>query len=130
MITRDGAPPILIGGTLGSADPRTRRERHAAQTGAPARETGGRICSAAQTVRLGDWTMGDGGGVMIIPREQTVEPADHAADVLERKDRLHGEIEAGRGPPRAAVNRSGESAPSGRHRAPPNEAVLRCAGPW
>jgi 3-hexulose-6-phosphate synthase/6-phospho-3-hexuloisomerase len=54
------------------------------------------IVIAGQTVRPGDWVVGDDDGVMVLPQEQAVELANRAMDVLEKENRLRGEIEAGK----------------------------------
>jgi 3-hexulose-6-phosphate synthase/6-phospho-3-hexuloisomerase len=54
------------------------------------------IVIAGQTVRPGDWIVGDDDGVMVLPREQAVELANRAMDVLEKENRLRGEIDAGK----------------------------------
>ena len=54
------------------------------------------IAIAGQTVRPGDWIVGDDDGVMILPKEQAVELANRAMDVLEKENRLRGEIDAGK----------------------------------
>jgi 3-hexulose-6-phosphate synthase/6-phospho-3-hexuloisomerase len=59
-------------------------------------EIGVPIVIAGQTVRPGDWIVGDDDGVMVLPREQAVELANRAMDVLEKENRLRGEIDAGR----------------------------------
>lgn len=43
----------------------------------------------------GDWLVGDDDGVMLIPRDKVVEVANRAMDVLEKENRLRGEIEEG-----------------------------------
>jgi len=43
----------------------------------------------------GDWLVGDDDGVMVIPRDKVVEITNRAMDVLEKENRLRGEIEAG-----------------------------------
>ncbi len=43
----------------------------------------------------GDWIVGDDDGVMVIPRDKVVEIANRAMDVLEKENRLRGEIQAG-----------------------------------
>jgi 3-hexulose-6-phosphate synthase / 6-phospho-3-hexuloisomerase len=43
----------------------------------------------------GDWVVGDDDGLIIIPREKVAEIANRAMDVLEKENRLRGEIEAG-----------------------------------
>jgi 3-hexulose-6-phosphate synthase/6-phospho-3-hexuloisomerase len=59
-------------------------------------EIGVPIVIAGQTVRPGDWIVGDDDGVMVLPRDQAVELANRAMDVLERENRLRGEIDAGK----------------------------------
>jgi 3-hexulose-6-phosphate synthase/6-phospho-3-hexuloisomerase len=54
------------------------------------------IAVAGQTVRPGDWVVGDDDGVMVLPREQAVELANRAMDVLEKENRMRGEIDAGK----------------------------------
>ncbi|NLE22058.1 MAG: bifunctional hexulose-6-phosphate synthase/ribonuclease regulator [Actinobacteria bacterium] len=54
------------------------------------------VTIAGQTVRPGDWIVGDDDGVMVLPREQAVELANRAMDVLEKENRLRGEIDAGK----------------------------------
>jgi 3-hexulose-6-phosphate synthase/6-phospho-3-hexuloisomerase len=54
------------------------------------------IVIAGQTVKPGDWIVGDDDGVMVLPREQAVELANRAMDVLEKENRLRGEIDAGK----------------------------------
>lgn len=46
-------------------------------------------------VRTGDWIIADGDGVVCVPREQAVEIANRAMDVVEREMRDHSEIEGG-----------------------------------
>jgi len=43
----------------------------------------------------GDWLVGDDDGVVVIPRDKVVEVANRAMDVLEKENRLRGEIEEG-----------------------------------
>jgi 3-hexulose-6-phosphate synthase/6-phospho-3-hexuloisomerase len=43
----------------------------------------------------GDWLVGDDDGVVVIPRDKVVEMANRAMDVLEKENRLRGEIQAG-----------------------------------
>ncbi len=44
------------------------------------------------TVSPGDWIVGDDDGVCVIPKEKAVEYTNRAMDVLERENRLRGEI--------------------------------------
>jgi len=43
----------------------------------------------------GDWIVGDESGVVRIPKARAVEIANRAMDVLEKENRLRGEIRAG-----------------------------------
>ena len=47
-------------------------------------------------IEPGDWVVGDDDGVIVLPREQAVELANRAMDVLEKENRLRGEIEGGK----------------------------------
>ena len=51
---------------------------------------------AGQTIEPGDWVVGDDDGVIVLPKEQAVELANRAMDVLEKENRLRGEIEGGK----------------------------------
>jgi len=46
-------------------------------------------------IRAGDWIIADDDGVICVPREQAVEIANRAMDVVERELRDHSEIEGG-----------------------------------
>lgn len=46
-------------------------------------------------IRTADWIIADGDGVVCVPREQAVEVANRAMDVVEREMRDHAEIDAG-----------------------------------
>ncbi len=48
-----------------------------------------------QTIRNGDWIIGDDDGVVVIPQEKVVEVANRAQSVLEEEDREMAEIEDG-----------------------------------
>ena len=54
------------------------------------------VAIAGQTVAPGDWVVGDDDGVIVLPRAQAVELANRAMDVLEKENRLRGEIDAGK----------------------------------
>ncbi len=58
-------------------------------------ETGVTVTAGGQEVSPGDWIVGDGDGVMVLPRTRAVEMANHAADCLEKENRIRGEIVAG-----------------------------------
>jgi 3-hexulose-6-phosphate synthase/6-phospho-3-hexuloisomerase len=54
------------------------------------------VSIAGRTVESGDWVVGDDDGVIVLPRSQAVELANRAMDVLEKENRLRGEIDAGK----------------------------------
>ncbi len=54
------------------------------------------VTIAGQEVHPGDWVVGDDDGVMVLPKAQAVELANRAMDVLEKENRLRGEIEGGK----------------------------------
>jgi len=58
-------------------------------------EIGAEIECGGQTVRSGDWIVGDASGVVVVPQETAVEIANRALDVLERENRLREEIKRG-----------------------------------
>jgi 3-hexulose-6-phosphate synthase/6-phospho-3-hexuloisomerase len=58
-------------------------------------EIGGEIECGGQVVRSGDWVVGDESGIVVVPREQAVEMANRALDVLERENRIREEIKRG-----------------------------------
>lgn len=53
------------------------------------------VAAGGQTIRPGDWLVGDGDGLVVIPAAQVVEVANRAADIHEREERLAAEIRAG-----------------------------------
>lgn len=59
-------------------------------------EIGVPVRLAGITVRTGDWVTGDDDGVVVIPKERAVEIANRAMDVLERENRIRGEIKKGK----------------------------------
>ena len=59
-------------------------------------EIGTEIIIHGQAIRPGDWIFGDDDGVMVLPREQAVEYANRAVDVMEAEQRLATEIHAGK----------------------------------
>ncbi len=58
-------------------------------------EIGGEIQCGGQTVHTGDWIVGDESGIVVVPRDQAVEMANRALDVLERENRVREEIKRG-----------------------------------
>jgi 3-hexulose-6-phosphate synthase/6-phospho-3-hexuloisomerase len=56
---------------------------------------GHEIVCGGVAVRSGDWVIGDESGVVVVPRENAVEVANRAVDVMEREDRLREEIKRG-----------------------------------
>jgi 3-hexulose-6-phosphate synthase / 6-phospho-3-hexuloisomerase len=46
-------------------------------------------------IHPGDWAVGDDDGVVIIPKARAAEFANRAMDVLEKENRLRGEINRG-----------------------------------
>ena len=51
------------------------------------------ICN--QTVRTGDWIIGDENGLIVVPKEHAVEVANRSLDVRERENRTREEIRRG-----------------------------------
>lgn len=58
-------------------------------------EMGAPIRCGGQEVRCGDWIVGDGTGVVVVPRERVVEIANRSVDVMERENRFREEIKRG-----------------------------------
>jgi len=58
-------------------------------------ETGVTVRCGGQPISPGDWIVGDADGVMVLPRTEAVEMANHAADCLEKENRIRGEITGG-----------------------------------
>lgn len=58
-------------------------------------QIGVEIVCGGQTVRTGDWIVGDESGVVVIPQERAVEVANRAIDVMERENRVREEIKRG-----------------------------------
>jgi len=46
-------------------------------------------------VRPGDYVIADGDGIVVVPKERAVEVANRALDVMERENRIRGEIKRG-----------------------------------
>jgi 3-hexulose-6-phosphate synthase/6-phospho-3-hexuloisomerase len=53
------------------------------------------VTVGGQTVRTGDWIIGDENGVIVIPKEKATEVANRALDVRERENRTREEIRRG-----------------------------------
>src|SRR5467141_270895 len=58
-------------------------------------EIGSEIECGWQKVHAGDWIVGDESGLIVVPREQAMEMANRALDVLERENRIREEIKRG-----------------------------------
>ena len=58
-------------------------------------EIGAEINCGNQTVKTGDWIIGDDSGVVIVPQEIAQEIANRALDVKEHENRIREEIKAG-----------------------------------
>ena len=58
-------------------------------------EIGGEVECGGQIVHTGDWVVGDASGLVVVPRDQAVEMANRALDVLERENRIREEIKRG-----------------------------------
>lgn len=58
-------------------------------------EIGAEITCGGQTVRTGDWVVGDDSGVVVVPQEIAQEIANRALDVKEHEDRIREEIKGG-----------------------------------
>jgi 3-hexulose-6-phosphate synthase / 6-phospho-3-hexuloisomerase len=58
-------------------------------------ETAVTINISGQEISPGDWLVGDGDGVMVLPLGHAVEMANHAADCLEKENRIREEIVGG-----------------------------------
>jgi len=58
-------------------------------------EIGAEILCGSQTVRTGDWIIGDDSGVVVVPQEIAQEIANRALDVKEQENRIREEIKSG-----------------------------------
>ncbi|RLF36531.1 MAG: bifunctional hexulose-6-phosphate synthase/ribonuclease regulator [Thermoplasmata archaeon] len=58
-------------------------------------EIGAEITCGGQTVRTGDWVIGDDSGVVVVPQEIAQEIANRALDVKEHENRIREEIKKG-----------------------------------
>jgi 3-hexulose-6-phosphate synthase/6-phospho-3-hexuloisomerase len=58
-------------------------------------EIGAEIRCSGQTVRSGDWIIGDDSGVVVVPQEIAQEIANRALDVKEQENRIREEIKGG-----------------------------------
>src|SRR5881397_3383494 len=58
-------------------------------------EIGSEIDCGGQKVHAGDWIVGDESGLIVVARDEAVEMANRALDVLERENRIREEIKRG-----------------------------------
>jgi 3-hexulose-6-phosphate synthase/6-phospho-3-hexuloisomerase len=58
-------------------------------------EVSGEIICGNQTIRTGDWIIGDDSGVVVVPQEIAQEIANRAVDVKEQENRIREEIKQG-----------------------------------
>jgi len=58
-------------------------------------EIGAEITCGNQTVKTGDWIIGDDSGIVVVPQETAQEIANRALDVKEHENRIREEIKAG-----------------------------------
>ncbi len=58
-------------------------------------EIGAEISCGNQTIRSGDWIIGDDSGVVVVPQEIAQEIANRALDVKEQENRIREEIKQG-----------------------------------
>jgi len=58
-------------------------------------EIGAEIVCGSQTVKTGDWIIGDDSGVVVVPQEIAQEIANRALDVKEQENRIREEIKKG-----------------------------------
>ncbi len=58
-------------------------------------EIGAEITFGNQTIRTGDWIIGDDSGVVVVPQEIAQEIANRALDVKEQENRIREEIKNG-----------------------------------
>ncbi|MFW6040817.1 MAG: 3-hexulose-6-phosphate synthase [Thermoplasmatota archaeon] len=73
-------------------------KHHASNAGEPKGYGGlnNDIVCGGKKVRPGDWIVGDDSGVMVIPKEEAVQVANRAIDVMEKENRIREEIKEGR----------------------------------
>ncbi|MFW6304194.1 MAG: 3-hexulose-6-phosphate synthase [Candidatus Saliniplasma sp.] len=53
------------------------------------------IVCGGRKVRPGDWIIGDDSGVMVVPKEEALQIANRALDVMEKENRIREEIKEG-----------------------------------
>lgn len=58
-------------------------------------EIGVPVMAGSRRVETGDWILGDGDGVVVLPRAMAVEYANRGMDVLEKENRIREEIKEG-----------------------------------
>ena len=59
-------------------------------------EIGATIRIEGIEINTGDWIVGDDDGIMVVPRGRAAEMANRAMDILERENRVRGEIRSGK----------------------------------
>ncbi len=73
--------------------------RHCASNASDPKGYGGmsiEVNCGQRRVRPGDWILGDDSGVMVIPKEEAIQIANRALDVMEKEERIREEIKEGR----------------------------------
>ena len=98
-----GLSGVVIDGTVRDLDDIVRMDfpvfcRHiSSNAGEPKGfgEIGAEIQCGGQTVRNGDWIIGDDSGVVVVPQEIAQEIANRALDVKEQENRIREEIKGG-----------------------------------
>jgi 3-hexulose-6-phosphate synthase/6-phospho-3-hexuloisomerase len=58
-------------------------------------EIGAEIFCGSQTVRTGDWIIGDDSGVVVVPQDIAQEIANRSLNVMETENRIREEIKEG-----------------------------------
>ncbi|MFO7791962.1 MAG: 3-hexulose-6-phosphate synthase [Candidatus Saliniplasma sp.] len=100
---KKGIPGVIIDGALRDVDdiqqlgfPIFARYR-ASNAGEPKGYGGlnNDIICGGRKVRPGDWIIADDSGVMVVPKEEAVQIANRALDVMEKENRIREEIKEG-----------------------------------
>jgi 3-hexulose-6-phosphate synthase/6-phospho-3-hexuloisomerase len=53
------------------------------------------VTCGGQRIRPDDWIIGDDDGVVVVPKEEALEIANRAIDVMEHENRIREEIKRG-----------------------------------